>query len=317
MKPRVEPVLNFVQRASFAAAAVCAVALVIMSDFVNVAVARAQFPDDNSLKFEVASIRRCKSDFPADRRSSASESPTPQRIHLRCQTVEQLIQWAYLNFADARYNPWTNTPIEGGPSWIHSELYEIDAEAGSPVGRGIMNGPMLRALLEERFNLRIHKGSREGGVFALTVGKGGPKLELSKEGSCISSDFSQPPPLPGSGQTLPNLCGMFLGTAQGFSAYQETMAAFCTFLSDELGRPVIDKTGIAGKFDLHLDFSPADLRNPDVEEGNPLAPVILSDPSSWLGLIESSVRKLGLKLVSTKGQVEVLVIDNVERSSAN
>src|SRR5262249_47372554 len=118
-----------------------------------------------------------------------------------CTTVFNLINGAYVLFADGHVNPQSRVPIEGGPSWIHTSRYRIDAKADGAQSQGMMHGPMLQTLLEDRFKLKIHRETREVPAYALTVAKGGIKLNTFKEGSCIPLDlkiFEQfpPPPFP-------------------------------------------------------------------------------------------------------------------------
>jgi uncharacterized protein (TIGR03435 family) len=89
-----------------------------------------------------------------------------------------MIQWAYVNFAEARFDPFASVPISGGPGWINSARFQIDAKADTAQKSGLMNGPMLRALLEERFQLVVRREVKEAPVYALTLAKdgGAPKL---------------------------------------------------------------------------------------------------------------------------------------------
>jgi uncharacterized protein (TIGR03435 family) len=125
-------------------------------------------------KFEVASIRPCKADaVPEGGRKGGRESLSPGRLTLECHTVKSLIQMAYVLFANGSVHPRTVVPMEGGPAWINSERYTIDAKAEGTPSHGMMHGPMLQALLEERLNLKVHRETREIPVYVLTVAKGG------------------------------------------------------------------------------------------------------------------------------------------------
>jgi uncharacterized protein (TIGR03435 family) len=228
-----------------------------------------------------------------------------------------LIQWAYVNFSDDRFNPSAAIPISGGPAWINSELYQIDAKTEAPQSWGITNGSMLRALVEDRFKLKIHRETREVPVYALTVAKGGPKLQRFKEGGCVAFDRDHPPPPPERGKPFPRLCGMSQLTKNGFDAYGVTMADFCKVLSDSLDRAAIDKTGVAGKFDIHLDLSPADLGHPVPELSDAVASATPPDAGDISSAVRNAVQKLGLKLQAVKGPGEFLVIDHVVRPSQN
>jgi uncharacterized protein (TIGR03435 family) len=101
-----------------------------------------------------------------------------------------LIQAAYVIFANghAMTNP-SHIPISGGPEWINSDRYTIDAKPEDPQTLEMMNGPMLQALLEERFRLKVHREVREVPVYSLTEAKTGLKLKPFKEGSCTPVDL--------------------------------------------------------------------------------------------------------------------------------
>src|SRR5439155_4842339 len=98
-------------------------------------------------------------------------------------------------FADGQNNLFRplETTIEGGPDWIRSERWDVDATAEGTPGSAMMQGPMLQTLLEERFKVKLHRETREVPVYIVTVAKGGPKLTPFKEGSCVSI---VPPPGP-------------------------------------------------------------------------------------------------------------------------
>jgi uncharacterized protein (TIGR03435 family) len=81
--------------------------------------------------------------------------------------------------------------LEGGPAWIGSDRYQINAKSETPAGKDLMNGPMLQALLEDRFQLRIHRETSEVPIYALTVAKGGLKLQPMDGGSCTPVDLTQ------------------------------------------------------------------------------------------------------------------------------
>ena len=144
-------------------------------------------------QFEVASVKPCPKQAEGGRgtRKGDGRQSSPDRLHLTCQTLLSMIQWGYINFADGRFNPLGSIPLSGGPAWINSDLFTIDAKAESPQSRGTMNGPMLRTLLQQRFNLKIHIELREVPVYALTVARGGAKLQPSKR-DCLPFDSEHP-----------------------------------------------------------------------------------------------------------------------------
>ena len=105
---------------------------------------------------------------------------------------------------------------------MNSELFAIDAKAENPRSWGTMNGPMLRALLEQRFKLKIRAESREAPVYVLTVARGGPKLQPSRR-ECIALDPERPNAPLQPGKPLPVVCGMSRLTSEGWEAFAVTM----------------------------------------------------------------------------------------------
>ena len=211
--------------------------------------------------------------------------------------------------------------IVGGPAWMQSEGYNIEAKGDGKPASQAQVFLKLRALLEDRFQLKYHRETRELPVYALTVAKNGPKLPPPKEGSCMAGDlFAQPRPAPG--QRPVPACGNIavMGEPSGvrMQGGQAPMAELTRILAMVMGRPVIDRTGIKEKFDVDLHFAPdqslAGL--PPMGPRDPNLPAA-SDPTEPPQIFSAIQEQLGLKLESAKGPVEVLVIDHVERPSAN
>ena len=285
--------------------AVASIAIVGVWDLTRPAAGLAQSANADLGKFDVASIRPgCNG------RGSRPGPPTPGRLNV-CQTLEFYIRsthewnlngratggWHTIGSDDSR-----NAPILGGPHWINSDIYEIDAKAEGTPSVAIMMGPMLQALLEDRFKLRIHREPREIPVYALKVAKGGFKLKPLKEGSCTTITA---PPL---GVPVPFRCGTFTDPRPGtlyFHGVSMDIFAMDLFID----RPVIDKTGIAGIFDFRLDYTP--------DEATPTPPGALLDDPTGPSIFTAVEQQLGLKLEPAKGPGESLVIDHVERPSEN
>lgn len=233
--------------------------------------------------------------------------PLTGRFHVACFTAQDYVQSAYSMFADGvNMNPQM-MQVFGGPAWTQSDTYEIEAKAGDNAPIPQMYGPMLQVLLEERFKLKIHKEAREMPVYTLTVAKGGPKLQATKEGSCqvIDLKYTAEPPKPG--EQAPVICGS--ASVRGnngvtsLTTHGTTMEGLAArSLYTPLDRPVIDRTGLAGRFDIHLEYASADAAVGDT-----------SSPSVFTAVQD----QLGLKLTPDKGPVEVLVIDHIERPSEN
>jgi len=268
----------------------------------------------NAPKFEVASIKHCQD---SDRGGGGGEL-TPGRLHLNCLTTANLIRMAYLAFPTGQPNEPVNPnflqqPISGGPSWINSDRYRIDAKAEGPANLEMMRGPMMQALLEDRFQLKIRRESKETNVFDLIVGKSVAKLDAAKDGGCVVFDRNNPPPEPAPGQPGPVLCGSIRMSANGgFDIRGITITDLCRELTKYVERDIVDKTGIEGVFDVHLDLTPADLFYPDA------AP----DPASTFTpgdgrAIAAALDRLGLQMRPAKGSAPSLAIDHVERPSEN
>jgi len=212
--------------------------------------------------------------------------------------------------------------ITGGPEWINSERYAIDAKAAGTPSRDQIS-LMLQSLLEERFQLKTHRETREVPVFNLVIARGGPKLPPPKEGGC--EDSTDPlPELTGGRMAPPGSGGAPLTRCGGLGVSLQTggarmsggkipMPELVRNLSVVLGRTVVDRTGFTGLFDVRLDFLPDDGTPalppppPDAASSNAMSPSIFS----------ALPEQLGLRLEAAKGPVEVIVIDHVERPSAN
>jgi uncharacterized protein (TIGR03435 family) len=229
----------------------------------------------------------------------------PGRLKLTNLTLRRLILNAY-GVQDYQ--------ISGDPSWIASEHYDIQAAAADNATVQQMEGPMLQALLEERFKLMLHRETRQLPVYELTVGKGGTKLQPSKGSSCtVYSVDSTPPPAAAPGEPNRNYCGLHLtvnGLNRALDGKGVTMATLAATLSrnytSDLGRNVVDTTGLPGTFDLHLEWTINSLTGPT-------PPPDPAGPSLFTALQD----QLGVRLESAKGPVEVFVIDHIEKPSAN
>jgi uncharacterized protein (TIGR03435 family) len=295
-----------------------AVAILIVTGTAGLAV-RAQSPAAITPNFEVASVKPCK-DGGSGGRNGGGDRP-PGRLHVNCETVTDLIRDAYDLLANGRMPHGTisrnsrTVPIEGGPGWINSERYYIDAKAEGPQTQEMMRGPMMRTVLEDRFKLKIRRETRQGPVYELKVAQGGPKLEPVENGSCTpveDFDFRKLAP----GQKPPLICNGAMVQNGKLAFFAMSIADFCQNLTwNALDRPVIDKTGVAGKFNFRVEFVP-DEAAPGFRSagGDPVAaPPDTAGPSIFTALQQ----QLGLKLERTTGPVELLVIDHVERPSEN
>ncbi len=252
------------------------------------------------LRFEVASVRQNNTtearirDFaiqPGGRFKSTNAS-----VRLLIQNAYQLRRFQVL----------------GGPSWIDSDGYDIDARptAGTEVTKA-QTWEMLQSLLRERFNLKTHFEIRELPIYVLDVDKSGPTLPSHKEGACAPTD-------------LPIVHGPDASTPCGTAAVsigpdgtrivggQISMAELARILTTLLGRQVTDNTAIATIFDANVVFSPDQATRVLSDLGATRSP----DPNS-VTIFTALREQLGLKLTSDKGPTRVLIIDAVQRPSPN
>lgn len=172
--------------------------------------------------------------------------------------------------------------ISAGPRWIQSDRYDIAAKAGEDTSDDQFK-LMLQTLLEDRFKLQFHREMKDLSVYALVAAKNGPKLKKSADGTPYSRRVNA------SGWTVSNL----------------DMAGLAARLSRELGRPVVDMTGLTGGYDFTLEWT---------RERATAASAAESDAPSLFTAVQE---QLGLKLEPRKQPVETLVIDRVEKPSEN
>jgi uncharacterized protein (TIGR03435 family) len=196
--------------------------------------------------------------------------------------------------------------ISGGPRWIASDRFDVEGKAEDPKAGVDQLRLMLQSLLADRFKLKLHRETKEIPVYALVVGKGGPKIKMDPDQT--SPAVNGPAPA-GAG---PNRGAIRIG-AGSLTGNAVTISLFAGFLSQRLDRLVIDRTNLAGRFNLQLQWTPTDGENPVDFWGNAFPPADPSRPSVFTAIQE----QLGLKLESARGPVEVLVIDDVEQPTAN
>jgi bla regulator protein BlaR1 len=218
-------------------------------------------------------------------------------------TLKQLLAFAY----DVH-----DFQISGGPAWINSVRYDIQARAdhtsdapASPDDfrkltdsqRKSFQDQMrerMRALLAERFEVVVHHESRAEPVYALVVAKGGPRLQESKE-------------------SIGGRQGITAARRGQFSGTSAPIPLLANVLSNQVGRPVLDKTGLTRKYDFRLEWTPDPSENfgpPGIEAPPPPDP---NGPTLFTAVQE----QLGLRLESQKSAVDVIVIDHAEKPSQN
>jgi uncharacterized protein (TIGR03435 family) len=241
--------------------------------------------------FDVAAIRENHSDHTA--RSHIVSSPSDGHLTVMNVPMKMLLQFAFA---------LPETRILGGPDWLNSIKFDIEAKSDSSVDdrlralnsdqAKLLKQKMVQALLADRFKLVCHKETRELPVYALVAAKGGPRLQPSKSnGSTVDSSNNR------------------INIRGG----DNTVSTLAAELSKRLGRVVIDKTGIAGRYDVILNWSPDDGTSVPPSGNSAISAATDLGPSIFTAIEE----QLGLRLESHKGLVQVLVIDTIEKPSAN
>jgi uncharacterized protein (TIGR03435 family) len=301
-------------------------------------IARAQATSPmKPLRFEVVSIRLDKPK-PEDLKDNSKPSfgPTPDGFRMINHPLIGLFQIAYVPAGIGDSGFFRGARISGAPDWLsRTENYDVVAKVAEadlaewrkPAAQPAMLRAMMRALLEERLKAIVHIDSKEMPVFDLTVAKNGPKFKATETidaaqlrakhpGSFLSPDGGVV--APGHGMTQVDFFGV-------------SLASLMPILSYLSGRPVQDETGLTGRYDFSIQMSfnvlgPA-IENATAKAGSPVD--ILPPPPPQLGIgapppsdSETSIftvvqEQLGLRLEPAKGQVQILVIDHVERPSEN
>jgi bla regulator protein blaR1 len=261
----------------------------------------------SSLTFEVASVKPNKSGEPFVRLGiQPGGRYTATNVPLRL-----LIRNAY-QIQDFQ--------LIGAPDWVSSDRFDIVAKAEGDVPPSPPGGPpgpiqfMLRALLAERFNLKVHSEQRELPIYALVVARNDGKLGAQLRPAAVdcaavmAGRRGGPPPAPPQpGERMP--CGMRIGPGQ-LTGGSLPVSQIANTLSPFVGRVVVDRTGLSGNFDFDLTWTPDQIPQGPPPPGAPQLPPIDPNGPSILTAVQE---QLGLKLDSTKGPVDVLVVDRVAR----
>lgn len=269
--------------------------------------------------FDAASIK------PAKACSGGGVRPVPGTLSLPCITVRALIRAAYGTMNGPSALNTRRVDILGGGDWLDTDQYEIVAKAASGTPAAQMAGPMLQILLEDRFRLKLHTELRDVPVYSLSVGKTGPKLQATKEGSCVPIDLNSLPQrsaAPAATEAGRRYCGSSSMKGDGkyiiADWYGVDMNTFAgRILANYVDRPVVDKTGLSGLFDIHLQFARESVGGPTILNGEPSSETVASPDSSAVSIFTALQQQLGMKLSSDKGPIPVIVIDHIERPSDN
>jgi uncharacterized protein (TIGR03435 family) len=267
--------------------------------------------------------------------------------------LRALLQTAYQRPSSG--GPVAQLQIIGAPGWIDADRYDIQATAdcsGGPVSREQLQ-LMVRSLVEERFQLKAHLETRELPIYNLVVAKDGPKIKRSEDQTPVAQTQVQPPqlcaplPPPPTNPPIPFvppgqrgspfdpaspaprgfMGGLFSSSLIMFRGSAVPLTNMIGMMQQQVGRPVIDKTELKGLFDFTLRFSPEGVTSttpfgalppppPLVPGGAP--PAAGTAPASEpLPSIFTALQEIGLRLEPTKGPVEVLVIESVQKPTEN
>lgn len=260
-------------------------------------------PYVGTMTFDVASVRENKSaDLNVGITVSGQFVPQTTMLRLSNWRIEGLVSYAY---GVDRYQ------IMGAPKWPFPTVFVIEAKSDSDAEAKMASltreqqsaeqQHMLQALLAERFKLITHWETKQGDVYNLVVAKGGPKL--GGQGSRPPSaqelkDFGDKP--------APALSQKNDGQGYDFTAHGCSMEEWAEELTGQFGRPVIDKTGLTGKYDFVLKYKGRWDRDRKADDLDPAPP-----------MDRALQEQLGLKLEPAKGPTKLLVIDHIEKPSEN
>ena len=249
----------------------------------TLAVGLAQSPTDRK-EFDVVSV---KPSAPDDHNSFMFQNLPGGSIRLVGVPLRMIIMQAY---------GVGSFQITGGPDWIRTDRWDILAKSDDITGRltRAQEDPMLRALMTERFQLNVHIETREMPVYALVVEKNGSKLVRHT----------------GVEQQFRSVYGSLIVKKGG-------SAALAAWLSRGLGRMVIDKTDLRGDYDYAIEWTPAPGEGGPESIGLPPGAATAHAETNGPSIFTALQEQLGLRLVSQKGPVEIIVIDGVEKPSAN
>jgi bla regulator protein BlaR1 len=284
-------------------AAASALALPVSLGLFDVPLLRAQAPPAvPALAFEVASVKPNKS---GEARASFGGRPGGQVVVIN-NTLRNMIRNAY---------ELQEYQIVGGPDWINDDRFDIVAKAANSDATRLQLAAMVQTLLADRFKLVVHRETRQVPIYALVMARSDKRLGPRLQPSTVDCEAlftaarrgGAPPPSAPPGERPP--CGIRLVPGR-MMAGGSLLSDVGRNLAPFTGRLVIDQTGLTGRFDLDLEWTPDQM--PQAQPGAPPA-VLPPPPSDGPSLFAAVQEQWGLKLDAARGPVEVLVIDSAER----
>ncbi len=308
---RVAADLNFAKKVILAVAGIGVLAVPLVAGMMHASLSQNPARPADTPKWEVASIRPCQGEqqVPGHPEIRPWANSSPGRLSTGCVRLLDADGIGLIGYA------YPELPIKGGPHWLHSAFYDINAKAEGNPSVKVMMGPMMQVLLEDRFHLKIHRQTSEGPVYFLTVARGGPKLRSFTEGNCTPYSPFAPTPLQPGQEYCRNQISVVTASAE---VQGGTLDEFSNLLQVLLDRPVINKTGITGRFDIRVEFSREGTKlaaMPLIQPNGGLSPA--SEPTGRPSIFTALQDQFGLRLESATGPVEMLVIDHVEKPSEN
>jgi uncharacterized protein (TIGR03435 family) len=238
-------------------------------------------------QFEVASVKPAAPGARGMRCTGGPGTSDPGSLNCENYSLSYLVMMAY-NLRSFQFT---------APAWMDTARYDVAARIPRGTGRQAFE-LMQQRLLAERFGLRVHFEKKETTVYDLTVGKGGSKLKESQEPEAGQPETAWKPPPFG-----PPVRAMARVSHKG-----ESSAELANFLANQLGQPVVDATGLGGRYDYELSF----LMEPGGRAAGPVASNG-PEPEFGVGLIDAVRDQLGLRLEKKKGQAGILVVDHAEK----
>ena len=251
-------------------------------------------------------------------------SISTRNLALPCMSLRALIRLAYGDMLVGAGFGARRMDVQGGPGWLDADRYDVLAKSEGN-GAALSATPMLQTLLEDRFKVKVHKEVRNSPVYILTVANGGIKLQPTKEGSCTPIDLNnlQPPMLPKPGEPMPRYCGLggrrtSNGSLTVEDWYGVTMSEFAgRMLPGNLDLPVVDKTALAERYDVHIEFVREYYMSGPVKLNGVDVPTPPAGDSAGPSIFSALEKQLGLKLSRGNAPLDVVIEDHAEKPSAS